>query len=92
MQYVTNANYIDGHKIWLEFNDAKQGIIDLEKVIEGDHRPIFKELTSIEKFKKFRVEADTIVWENGLDLAPDFLYEKLGETKNNGEFFDKMNS
>jgi hypothetical protein len=92
MHYVTNANYLDGHRIWLEFNDKKQGVVDLTVTMEQDHRPIFRELTSEEKFKNFRLEADTIVWENGLDLAPEFLYQKLGETKNNGEFFDKMNS
>ena len=77
MHYVTAANYIEGHKIWLEFNDKRQGIVDLGAVIFHDHRPIFRELADAEKFKKFRVEADTIVWENGLDLAPDFLYSRL---------------
>ncbi len=92
MRYVTNANYLDGHKIWLEFNDKRNGIIDLEKTMINDHRPIFKELANLEQFKKFRVESDTIVWDNGLDLAPDFLYSKLSETKNNGKFAGKMNS
>jgi Domain of unknown function (DUF4160)/Protein of unknown function (DUF2442) len=33
----------------------------------------------LEKFKKFRVdpELQTIVWENGADLAPEFLYENM---------------
>jgi hypothetical protein len=33
----------------------------------------------LEQFKAFRVDSDpeTIVWENGADLAPKFLYEKM---------------
>jgi len=91
MHYVTQAHYIDGYKIEVSFDDKKHGVIDLSTTINHDHRPIFRELANIEKFKKFRVEADTIVWENGLDLAPSYLYQKLSETKDNNEFFQKMN-
>ena len=36
----------------------------------------FAELKDINEFKKVRVTFDTIEWENGLDLDPEFLYEK----------------
>ncbi len=77
MIHVVKARYIDHYKIYLVFNNQKEGIIDLESIIKKDHRPLFSELSDIEKFKKFKVEADTIVWDNGLDLAPEFLYQKL---------------
>ena len=77
MLFVTEASYVDGYKLNVTFSDKKNGIIDLSNVIHHDHRPIFKELSNIDKFKKFRVEADTIVWENGLDLAPEYLYHQL---------------
>ncbi len=77
MIQVKNARYHSQYKIYLIFNDNKEGIVDLKTTILKDPRPIFNELTNIEKFRKFKVEADTIVWENGLDLAPEFLYEML---------------
>ena len=77
MHYVTKANYVDDYRIWLEFDDQRHGEIDLAHVICHDHRPIFFELADKEKFKRFRVDADTVVWDNGLDLAPDFLYQQL---------------
>ena len=91
MHYVTKANYVEGYRIWLEFDDRRQGVVDLSQVICHDHRPIFRELADEEKFRHFKVNADTLVWDNGLDLAPDYLYQQLRETKNNDEFFDKMN-
>lgn len=77
MLCVNHAHYVDHYKIYVTFNDGKAGIINLENVIKQDKRPIFKELINLEKFKSFSLKADTIVWENGLDLAPEFLYEKL---------------
>lgn len=76
MIYVTKAQYIDQYKIHLTFNNNKSGVIDLKDVVEHDHRAIFHELIDIQKFKQFTVEMDTIVWKNGLDLAPEFLYKK----------------
>lgn len=77
MVYVIKANYIDGYKIHLIFSNHKEGVVDLKDVIINDHRAIFKVLQDIEKFKQFKVAMDTIVWNNGLDLAPEFLYERL---------------
>jgi len=77
MIHVTDAKYVDGYKIHLKFSDQKEGILDLKNVIFNDHRSIFKELIDLQKFKKFKIAADTIVWENGLDLAPEFLHEKM---------------
>lgn len=75
MKWVTKAKYIKFYEIWLKFNDGIEGIVDLEPTITNDHREIFKELKDPEEFKKFKVDADTIVWENGLDLAPEYLYD-----------------
>ena len=36
----------------------------------------FADLKDMNEFKKVRISFDTIEWENGLDLDPEFLYEK----------------
>ncbi len=77
MHYVTNAKYLKDYKIEVTFNDRKSGVIDLEKIICNDKREIFQELRNLAKFKQIKVDADTVTWSNGLDLAPEFLYEKL---------------
>ncbi|MGE5343466.1 MAG: DUF2442 domain-containing protein [Candidatus Omnitrophota bacterium] len=75
MKWVTKAKYIDSFKVWIKFNDNIEGIVDLESTITNDHREIFRMLRDQQQFKKFEVNADTLVWENGLDLAPEYLYE-----------------
>lgn len=77
MIYVKNAKYIKDYKLNVEFSDGKEGLVDLEKTILSDNRQIFQELSNKEKFSQIKIDMDTIVWSNGLDLAPEFLYELL---------------
>ena len=77
MLWITKAVYCQDYKIDLHFNDGKNGIVDLRDTILQDKRPIFQKLRDREHFKKFKVDMDTLVWENGLDLAPEFLYDLL---------------
>lgn len=77
MYWVTKAEYVDHFKIRVFFSDQVEGIVDLSDLIRHDHRTVIKELKDEERFKKFKVVMDTIVWENGLDLAPEFLHDKV---------------
>lgn len=71
---VVSAKYLKDYKIELVFDDGKRGAVNLAQILENDHRKIFKELLDKKKFGEFKVDADTVVWKNGLDLAPEFLY------------------
>ncbi len=77
MYWVTEAKYVEDYKIFIRFNDQKEGLINLHDTLFQDQRPIFQALRDLNKFKAFRVAMDTIVWDNGMDLAPEFLREKL---------------
>ena len=81
MLSIVNANYQDNYKISLEFNDHKNGTVDLKDlVLNGKIKP-FKQLQDIEKFKNFKVDY-TLKWNDDLDLAPEYLYFKAFETDN----------
>jgi len=80
MLNVTEAKYIKDYQIEISFNDNLKGIIDFRNIIENDHRTIFQELKDKKKFSRIKIDMDTIVWENGLDLAPEFLHELLINT------------
>ncbi|MCL5991082.1 MAG: DUF2442 domain-containing protein [Bacteroidetes bacterium] len=73
---VINAKYIEDYRIWLEFNDGTSGIADLSGELWGR---MFEPLRDVNAFKKFVVSdtMKTISWDNGADLAPEFLYNKV---------------
>ena len=81
MVWIKKAKYIEDYKIHVTFNDAQCGVIDLKEIIYNDKRQVFRELVDIAKFKQFEVDFDTIVWRNGLDLAPEFLYNFLVQSQ-----------
>ena len=74
--HVTKAEYIGGYALRLTFNNGESGDIDLEGELYGE---MFASLADVARFKDFRVddEIDTVVWGNGADFAPEFLYEKM---------------
>ncbi len=74
--HVKEAKYLRDHAIWLRFNDGAEGEVDLSDELDGE---VFEPLKDIREFRKFTVdpEMQTIAWENGVDLAPEFLYEHL---------------
>jgi len=74
--HVIEAKYLNDYVVWLRFNDGAEGEVDLADELEGE---VFGALQDKNKFKDFRVdpEMQTIVWSNGADLAPEFLYENM---------------
>jgi hypothetical protein len=74
MLSVVDAVYLGNYKISLSFNDKSAGVADLYEVIFNDNRVPFLALRNESAFERFKIEHDTIVWESGLDLAPEFLF------------------
>lgn len=74
MHFVRKVSYVAGFKILLTFEDDSVRLIDLEPHLDGE---IFEPLKDLAYFKTVKVnrDIDTIVWENGADFSPDFLYE-----------------
>lgn len=76
--HVTDAEYVGGYVLKLTFNTGETGEVDLEGELYGE---MFAPLQDAEQFKNFSVdeEIDTVVWSNGADFSPEFLYEKMKE-------------
>ena len=69
---VTKADYLDGYRVKLLFNNGETRIVDLSQHLNGT---VFAPLKDLEFFKRFTIKFNTIEWENGADFAPEYLYE-----------------
>ena len=78
MHYVTDALYAGSYKLRLRFDDDAVRVVDLAEHLDG---PVFQPLKDPSFFKRFTLnhDIDTVVWPNGADFSPDFLYE-IGES------------
>jgi len=76
--WVIKAKYIKDYRVWLAFNDGTEGEVDLSTELEGE---IFEPLKDVSFFKNFKIIGHTLAWENGADFAPEFLREKIAQTK-----------
>ena len=74
--HVTEVKYLHDYVIWVRFNDGAAGEVDLSAELEGE---VFGPLQDKVLFKTVKVDPfmQTIVWDNGADLAPEFLYDQL---------------
>jgi len=74
MIYVTAVKHELGYCLRVTFNDGSERVVDLNNHLDGE---VFEPLKQIERFKTARLNSDldTVVWDNGADMAPEFLYE-----------------
>jgi len=63
----------DDHRLILSFGNGEQRVFDVTPLLTIGR---FRELASPEAFKRVRMAFDTVEWENGLDLDPEYLYER----------------
>jgi len=73
---ITKVSLQGDYTIYVEFNNGQNGIINLKKELEKDHREIIRELLDLEKFNTVKLWHHTLSWDNGVDFAPEYLYEQ----------------
>jgi hypothetical protein len=74
MHFVRDVKYVGDYKLQLKFEDGTLREVDLAHHLDGE---VFEPLRKPERFRSVHLnsELDTIVWDNGADMSPDFLYE-----------------
>jgi Protein of unknown function (DUF2442) len=85
---VKKAKYLRDYSIEVEFDNGIKRIVDLASELDGE---IFEPLKSLDYFKNFHIDCGTLSWQNGADIAPEYLFliskpildnEKLSEVEN----------
>lgn len=70
--HVVDAKYVEGHRVFVQFNDGTSGEVDLSGSLAG---PIFEPLRDLAYFRRFSIEGHTLAWPNGADFAPEYLHD-----------------
>ncbi len=71
--HIKEAKYIEEYKVQVSFNDGRKGVADLSDALKSG---VFEPLKDKLNFSALKVdeELETIVWPNGADLAPEYIY------------------
>ncbi len=70
---IKQVSATDDYQLDLVFENNEQRRFDMKPLLTLGR---FSELKELALFKTVRISFDTIEWNNGLDLDPEYLYEK----------------
>ena len=76
---VIQVKYVQDYVLYLRFEDGLEGNIDISKHIS--FQGVFSRLKDLSYFQTVLVNSDigTIVWDNGADISPSFLYSVISK-------------
>ena len=75
MNEVKTIEYKDNYVYHVVFDDGTNGDVNFAEYIGKG--PVFEPLRDLQFFRKAVIEGGTIAWPNGVDIAPEALYEKI---------------
>lgn len=80
MEVVTKAKIKGPFSLELTFSDSLCREVDLESELEGE---VFEPLQDPVFFAQVAVDQElgTVVWPNGADFSPEYLYDKARERR-----------
>ena len=69
---VVDVEYLHDYLMDLEFSNGKRRIVDFKPLLVGKTR---QPLLDMDNFIQFALTEWTLEWYNGVDFAPEYLYE-----------------
>jgi hypothetical protein len=61
----------DDYTLSLQFDNGESGILDLKPFLDLG---VFQKIKNLDEFRRVRIAFDTVEWECGVDLDPEYIY------------------
>jgi len=73
---IQNIRYTGDYTYHIRFTDDREGTVDFKPFLWGE---VFEQVRDKNYFKQAFIDktAGTITWPNGVDIAPETLYQKI---------------
>jgi hypothetical protein len=70
---VKNVIPTEDYVLSIDFDNGEHGTLDMKPFLDFG---VFRRLKDRDAFERVRVAFDTIEWDSGIDLDPEFIYDK----------------
>lgn len=78
---VKNVTPVEDYLLSIDFDNGERGVLDMKPYLDFG---VFQRLKEYNAFKRVRVSFDTIEWDSGVDLDPEFVYIKSHRSRSTG--------
>nr|VFK54357.1 MAG: Protein of unknown function (DUF2442) [Candidatus Kentron sp. TUN]VFK54863.1 MAG: Protein of unknown function (DUF2442) [Candidatus Kentron sp. TUN]VFK60168.1 MAG: Protein of unknown function (DUF2442) [Candidatus Kentron sp. TUN] len=75
---VKKVSTRNDYRIFIEFDNGECGTLDMAPYLNFG---VFDRIRDPDLFRQVRVAFDTVEWANGIDLDPEFVYERSVKEK-----------
>lgn len=75
--HVVDVEALPGHRLRVRFADGTAGDVDATSLIFGPQPGVFASLRDPTLFASVRLEHGAVTWLDGIDLAPDAMYDAI---------------
>jgi len=66
----------DDYLMTVKFDNGEKGVLDMKPVLDCG---IFTRIKDNDAFKRVHVAFDTIEWDSGVDLDPEYVYARCSK-------------
>ncbi len=72
-QAIVSVRPNEDFSLTVVFEDGAQGLLDMKPYLDFG---VFKKIKTLDQFNRVRIAFDTVEWEAGVDLDPEFVRAK----------------
>ena len=78
---IKALSVLPGYRLAVTFQDGTGGIADLSSVLTASECGVYEALKDESVFEQARLELGVVIWPNGADLDPAWMYEQVTANK-----------